>query len=66
MRDQYDFTKAERGKFYQSEATVKIPLYLDTDVQTALETLALAKGKDYSILVNDLLKKDIELIQLAQ
>lgn len=66
MRDEYDFTKGERGGFYRQNAKVHLPLYLDDDVQTALVNLATAKGKDYSAFVNDLLKKDIELIQLAK
>lgn len=65
MRDEYDFSKGERGGFYRPNAKVHLPLYLDDDVQTALVNLAAAKGKDYSVFVNDLLKKDIELIQLA-
>ena len=66
MRDEYDFSKGERGGFYRPNAKVHSPLYLDDDVQATLIDLAKAKGKDYSAFVNDLLKKDIELIQLAQ
>lgn len=66
MQDEYDFSKGERGKFFRPNTRVHLPLYLDDDVQAALANLARAKGKDYSVFVNDLLKKDIELIQLAQ
>lgn len=66
MRDEYDFSKGERGKFYRPDAKVHLPLYLDQDVQAALVNLAAASGKDYSAFVNDFLKKDIELIQLAR
>jgi hypothetical protein len=66
MRDEYDFTKGERGGFYRPNVKVHLPLYLDDDVQATLVNLAAAKGKDYSVFVNDLLKKDIELIQLAR
>lgn len=66
MRDEYDFSKGERGKFFRAGAKVQLPLYLDPEVQATLVSLAVAKGKDYSVFVNDLLKKDIELIQLAQ
>ncbi len=66
MRDEYDFSKGERGGFYRPNAKVHLPLYLDDDVQATLISLATAKGKDYSAFVNDLLKKDIELIQLAR
>lgn len=66
MREEYDFSKGKRGKFYRPGAELHLPVYLDADVQTAITALATAKGVDISVLVNDLLKKDIELIQLAR
>lgn len=66
MRDEYDFSNAERGKFYRKGAELHLPVYLDTQVQTELAALAQAKGMELSTLVNDLLKKDIELIQLTR
>lgn len=66
MRDEYDFSKDERGKFYRPNAKVHLPIYLDDDVQTTLISLATTSGKDYSAFVNELLKKDIELIQMAR
>ena len=66
MRDEYDFSKGERGKFYRPGARVHLPLYLEDEVQATLVSLATATGKDYSAFVNELLKKDIELIQMAR
>lgn len=66
MRDEYDFTKGERGKFYHPNAKLNLPVYLDDEVQTQLTELAKAKGVELSFLVNALLKKDIELIQMAR
>lgn len=66
MRDEYDFTKGERGKFYQPNTKLNLPVYLDDEVQTQLMELAKAKGVELSFLVNALLKKDIELIQMAR
>jgi hypothetical protein len=66
MRDEYDFSKGERGGFYRPGAKVHLPVYLDDEIQATLVSLAAAKGKDYSVFINELLKKDIELIQLAQ
>lgn len=63
MRDEYDFSKGERGKFYCADAKLHLPLYLEEDVQTALTKLAAEKGEDFSVFVNRLLKKDIEQIQ---
>jgi hypothetical protein len=57
MRDEYDFSKGERGGFYRPDAKVHLPLYLDDEIQSKLISLAAAKGKDYSEFVNDLLKE---------
>jgi hypothetical protein len=57
MRDEYDFSKGERGGFCRPDAKVHLPLYLDDEVQETLINLANATGKDYSVFVNDLLKK---------
>jgi len=47
-------------------AQLNLPLYLDQKVQATLAALASAKGMDFSALVNDLLKKDIELIEMGR
>lgn len=31
MKSQYDFSKAEQGKFYHPDATFHYPIYLDPD-----------------------------------
>lgn len=66
MRDEYDFSKGERGKFHRPGAELRLPVYLDVGVQNTLAAIASAKGIDLSVFVNELLKKDIELIQIAR
>lgn len=61
-----DFSGGERGKFYRPDAQLLLPIHLEASVQNTLVELANAKGVDLSVLVNDLLKKDIELIQLTR
>jgi hypothetical protein len=58
-----DFSGGTRGKFYRPDATLNLPVYLDAEVQSRL---ANAKGIDFSALVNAMLRKDIELIEMAQ
>ena len=65
MPAEIDFSNGTRGKFYNKDTQVSLPVYLDKQVQTTLIALADAKGLDISVLVNAMLKKDIELIQLA-
>lgn len=63
MKDEYDFSKAQRGKFYQPDAVANLPVYLDADVLDYLSAKAKAKGIEVNQIVNDLLRKDIELIE---
>lgn len=66
MPAEIDFSKGTRGKFYHPGAKLNLPVYLDDQVQARLAALANAKGVDFSVLVNDLLRKDIELIEMAR
>ena len=63
MKEQYDFSKGVRGKFYNSDAVFQLPVYLDAQVQDYLAAKAHAKGVDLSTLVNDLLKREIDLVE---
>lgn len=66
MKERYDFSKGQRGKFYRPDAVFKLPVYLDKDVEAYLAQKAEAKGVELSDLVNELLKKDIELIETGR
>jgi hypothetical protein len=63
MKEHYDFSKGVRGKFYNANAVFELPVYLDESVQGYLAAKAQAKGIDLSALVNDLLKREIELVE---
>jgi hypothetical protein len=66
MPSEIDFSKGTRGKFHRPGAKLSLPVYLDDQVQATLSALATAKGIELSTLVNDLLRKDIELIELGR
>ena len=63
MREEYDFSEGERGKFYNPNATMNMPVYLDAEVLDYFAAKAKAKGVELNRMVNDLLKKDIALIE---
>jgi hypothetical protein len=63
MKREYDFTKAERGKLYRPGAKLNMPIYLDEEVLGFLTERAQAKGVEIGELVNDILKRDIALIE---
>jgi hypothetical protein len=66
MKDGYDFSKAERGLFYRKGAILASPVRLDPEVLAFLTARAEARGIPLSDLVNELLKKHIELIEAAE
>ena len=63
MKDEYDFSKAVRGRFYRPDAQLNIPVYLDQDVESWFAEKAKIKGVNLQSLINELLRKDISLIQ---
>jgi hypothetical protein len=66
MRKEYDFSKAERGKFYSPDMKLNIPIYLDEEVLAFVEKIASKKGLDQSSVVNELLKGDIKLAEAME
>jgi hypothetical protein len=63
MPPEIDFSGGTRGKFYRPNATLNLPVYLDRDVQAYLAAVAAKKGVALSDLANDLLKKEIAIIE---
>jgi len=63
MKKEYDFSTAERGRFFHSEATLNIPVYLDQDIESWFAEKAKSRGVKLQDLVNTMLRKDISLIQ---
>ena len=66
MKDEYDFSKAERGRFFRPSSVLAPPVHLDPEVLAFLAERAAARGLSLNELVNALLKKDIELIEAAE
>jgi hypothetical protein len=60
MKKEYDFSKAERGKFYRPGTRLNLPVYLDPDAQDWLTKAAQKHHEDVGSLVNRLLKREIE------
>ena len=66
MPAEIDFSKGVRGKFYHADAKLKLPVYLDADVQAYLAAIASKKGIPLSELANDLLKREIGIIEAVK
>jgi hypothetical protein len=65
MKSEYNFEKGERGKFHRPDATLQIPVYLEPEVLAYLSAKAEKKGVAIDRIVNDLLKRDIGIIETA-
>ncbi|MBA2737067.1 MAG: hypothetical protein H0U50_09815 [Pyrinomonadaceae bacterium] len=64
MKKEYDFSNGVRGKFYNADAEFNLPIYLEPEIAEFVEKLATEKAVDRSQIVNMLLKKDKEIIEL--
>jgi hypothetical protein len=62
MKREYDFSNAERGKFYRRGAKMILPIYLDATLQKQLEPLARSQGKGIGEVVNEILKNQVHLL----
>ncbi len=66
MKAEYDFSKAERGKFYHPEAVFSFPIYLEPDVNDYMSHIAEEKQIDLQALVNEWLRSNIKVVQTVQ
>ena len=66
MKEEYDFSKGERGKFSRNNAKLNLPVYLDEEVQDYLQERARSKGVEVAELVNEMLRQDIRLIEAVK
>ena len=63
MKQEYDFSKGVRGKFYRKGVELRLPIYLDAKLQGQVERLARKNGKDVGEMVNQLVRKEVEVIE---
>ncbi|MBW1678122.1 MAG: hypothetical protein JRJ79_16360 [Deltaproteobacteria bacterium] len=63
MKEEYDFSGGERGKFYHADSELYLPIYLDPEVADFLRKLAEEKGIEVHTIVNDWIKKNIALVE---
>jgi len=66
MRPEYDFSKAERGKFYTPDAVFDFPVYLEPDVEEYMNQLAKEKNVDIQQLINEWLRTNITLVKSVE
>jgi hypothetical protein len=45
VNPEYDFSEGTRGKFYRADVRLRLPIYLDAEVQQFVERIAEANSK---------------------
>jgi hypothetical protein len=63
MKEEYDFTNGERGKFYRPGARISLPVYLDDDIADFVKRYAEEKQMDVQTVVNTIIRTNKEMIQ---
>jgi hypothetical protein len=63
MKKEYDFSKAEQGKFYRPITELEIPIYLNKEVKTFFIKRASDKNLEFNKVINTILKKEMDLLQ---
>ena len=66
MKKEYDFSKGVRGRFFQTNAKLNVPVYLDGKVQRFVARIAARRRSDVSSVVNGLLRSDMDLVEAAK
>jgi hypothetical protein len=63
MKKEYDFSKAEQGKFNRSLSELEIPVYLNKEVKAFFGKKASERNLQLEKVINTILKKEMNLMQ---
>ncbi|MCR4317025.1 MAG: hypothetical protein NUW37_11830 [Planctomycetes bacterium] len=66
MEKEYDFSSSKRGKFSRPKEQIKIKFYLDSDVSSFFAKKALESGADFTRIVNDILRREMDADGIAK
>jgi len=63
MKKNYDFSKAEQGKFYRPIEELEIPIYLDKEVKEFFSKKALKRNIGLDKVINTILRKEMQILK---
>jgi len=63
MKDEYDFSNAEQGRFYRPLNELEIPVYLDRDIESFFYQKASGKNITLEKVVNTILRNEMDLLK---
>jgi hypothetical protein len=61
-----DFSKGVRGRFYRPGMKLRIPIYLEETLLGSLAEIAERRGINLDDLVNDLLRRDLAIVDVLR
>jgi hypothetical protein len=65
MEKEYDFSKAEQGKFYHPLGELEIPVNLNKKVRVFFSKKAVEKNVELEEMINAVLLKEMELLSIV-
>ena len=63
MRKEYDFSKAEQGKFYRTVEELETPIYLDKKIKEYFSKKASKRNMQLDKVINAILRKEMEMLR---
>ena len=63
MKKNYDFSKAEQGKFYRPVEELEIPIYLDKEVEEFFSKKAINRNMRLDKVINTILRKEMQMLK---
>ena len=63
MKKEYDFSRAEQGKFFRPIEKIEVPVYLDKEVKAFFSKKASQKKVKLEKMVNAILRKEMEMLK---
>ena len=63
MKDKYDFTGAEQGRFYTRPEDMHTPHYLEPELEIALRQVARTMGLEPDQVLGIIVAKDLEFLK---
>ncbi len=63
MKREYDFSRAEQGKFFQEGTVLDLPVYLDPELRRELEKLAEERKTTLDQMIHALLREDVKRLR---
>ncbi len=63
MKEEYDFSTAEQGRFYRPIDELEIPVYLDKDVEKFFYQRTAGRNIDLKQIVDTILRKEMDLLR---